>query len=300
MIMTTKKKINFKQKIIHINLEDGDKKTNISRILNNDNCTKKNINYIVNQSVKIDKRKKNLNTKKIILIKNNDKENNTLDINSSLNKNIISKDKIFTKLINNKQINNPIKKKLNLNLENNNINNNNKIMNYIHINNININKLSDHNYTYLTIYNNPNSPKLNIFQNNLINQTSIHSNKENRMKYIYTKENYKSNKSPNNFYIPKLYKSIFGFHSDSNKEISDITGQLIKKYATNSQQKYLITKTEKLKNHLKEKHDKRRCIIKTKMLKPQFYLNTKINLYNSPLNNKTGIKFSKSLEQKHL
>ena len=36
------------------------------------------------------------------------------------------------------------------------------------------------------------------------------------------------------------------------------------------------------------------------MLKPQFYLNTKINLYNSPLNNKTGIKFSKSLEQKHL
>ena len=294
------KKINFKQKIIHINLEDGDKKTNISRILNNDNCTKKNINYIVNQSVKIDKRKKNLNTKKIILIKNNDKENNTLDINSSLNKNIISKDKIFTTLSNNKQINNPIKEKLNLNLENNNINNNNKIMNYIHINNININKLSDHNYTYLTIYNNPNSPKLNIFQNNLINQTSIHSNKENRMKYIYTKENYKSNKSPNNFHIPKLYKSIFGYHSDSNKEISDITGQLIKKYPTNSQQKYLITKTEKIQNHLKEKHDKRRCIIKTKMLKPQFYLNTKINLYNSPLNNKTGIKFSKSPEQKHL
>ena len=120
------------------------------------------------------------------------------------------------------------------------------------------------------------------------------------MKYIYTKENYKSNKSPNNFHIPKLYKSIFGYHSDSNKEISDITGQLIKKYQTNSQQKYLITKREKLKNHLKEKHVKRRCIIKTKMLKPQFYLNTKNNLYNSPLNNKNGIKFSKSPEQKSL
>ena len=294
-----KKRINFKQKIIHINLEDVDKKTNISSTLNNDNCHKKNINYLVNQrptQVKINERKNNLNSKKIILIKNNDKMKNALDINYILNKNIISKDKIFTRLNNKKQINNPNKKRINLNLVNNNINNNNnnKIKNYININNININRLSDHNYTYLTIYNNLKSPKLNIKPNNYINQTSRHSNRENQMKYIYTKENNKSNKSPNNFHKPILYKSIFGYQSDSNKEISDISGKLIRKYQTYSQQKYLINK----RNHLNEKNDIKRCILKPRRLDAELFLYSKINSYNSPLNNKNGIKFNKSPELK--
>ena len=292
---TNRKKINFKQKLVHINLEDDDKKTNISRSLNKDNNIKKSINYIDNQKlkkIKIDKRKNNLNSKKIILINNDDSKRNTLDINFKPNINIISKNKIFTKLSNNKQINNPIKKKLNL--ENNKINNN-KIKNYININNININKLPAHYYTYLTNYNNFSSPKLNIIPNN-INQTSIHSNNEHQMKYIYTKENNKSNKSPNNFHKPILYKSIFGYQSDSNKEISVINGKLIKKYQTNSQQKYLIIKTGKLKNHLSEKNNKKRCIIKPRELKTELYSYTKINIYNSPFNNKAGIKYSKSPE----
>ena len=166
-----KKSINFKQKIIHINLSDNeDKKTNMSRTLNNDNCGKKDINYLVNKKLKeIDKRNNNLNSKKIMLMKNNDKIKNTLDINYILNKNIISKDKIFTRLSNKQHINNPNKKKINLNpANNNNINNNNKIKNYISINNINIDRLSDHNYTFLTIYNNHKSPKLNIIPNNRI------------------------------------------------------------------------------------------------------------------------------------
>ena len=306
------KNINPKQKIIHIILEEDNKKNNLCRTLNNDNNIKKSITHMDNLKLKIikfDKKRKNLNSKNIIPIKDNDKKRDSDDINFHLNKNIIFNKKNFNKISIRKQINNiPNKKNLTLNLDQNNNNNfdiknsknkiyNNTIGNSININNININKVSDLNYTYVTIYKNLNFPKLNILSNNLINQTSIDVNKKYQKKYLNTKRNFRNYKSPYNFHKTNLYNSIFACKSDFGRGISNFTGKLIKKKQTNSQQKFLINKIEKFKINLIEKNGKTRPN-KPRNLRDKLLLYSKKNLYISPIYNKTGIKISKSPEQK--
>ncbi len=139
---------------------------------------------------------------------------------------------------------------------------------------------------------------LNILSNNLINQTSIDASKEYQKKYLNIKGNFRNYKSPYNFNKPNLYNSIFACKSDFGRGISGLNGKLIKKKQNNSQQKYLINKIEKLKVNLIEKNDKTRRINKTRNLRDKLLLYSKKNLYISPIYSKTGIKISKSPEQK--
>ena len=170
--------------------------------------------------------------------------------------------------------------------------NDNKINNCININNININKLPDNNYTYVTIFKTPNSPKLNTISNNEIKKTNITEIKELQMKRLSTEVNDQNNihQKPFNFYPkPKIYRSIFTSKSDLNKDLSDIS----KKYSQQISQK----KKEKVKQKIIPKTDKKNFAIKPRNLKAKLFSNSKNKIYNSPLDKNPDINSSKNPKQ---
>ena len=299
------KKIDRNQKIIHINLEDNNKRHYKQRALNYDNnLNKKSITtYMDNKKLKKiklteNKGKKNLsnlNSKGTIQIQKDDKIRNSINNKSNLYNKIIS-NKNFIDKEDNKKINKrTIKGKIifnNFGQSSNNKNNDNKINNCININNININKLPDNNYTYVTIFKSTHSPKLNIISNNEIIKGNMSEIKELQIKRFSTEVNNQNNtyQKPSNFYYkPSLYKSIFTPKSDLNKDISDIS----KKYSQQISQK----KKEKAKLKIIPKTDKKKFVIKPRNLKAKLFSNSKNKIYNSLIYKNHAINFSKNSKQ---
>ena len=299
------KKIDFNKKIIHINLEDNDKKHYKQKALNyKNNILKKNITTFKDdkklEKIKLTENKgkknlSNLNSKKTIQIQKVNEIRNSTKNKFDLYNKIISNKNYIDNADNKKIINRTIKEKILLNnfgQRFNNKINDNKINNCININNININKLPDNNYTYVTIIKSPNSPKLNTISNNEIKKTNITEIKELQMKRLSTEVNDQNNihQKPFNFYPkPKIYRSIFTSKSDLNKDLSDIS----KKYSQQISQK----KKEKTKQKIIPKSDKKNFAIKPRNLKAKLLSNSKIKIYNSPLDKNPDINASKSPKQ---
>ena len=257
--------LNFKNK----DNKKSENINNVSNIVNNTRNNHQKLKKITIFKKKLDLIPNKINHEKIIRLPNNNKKIIERFKNAKTSSNY--EDELYNK----DKINKVIETNINYIKKDENAFGNNRIRNYININNININN-NCNTYTYKTIIQKREPPKLLIHKKNKINKIELSSNLARRNKYSTIKSFHDYN------YIPSSYVSFF---SNKSPQVNNLTeyGPKIVQYKTN-QTRFLTPKNVEMKYSAQNNFIEPIKIYKRTKYQPIFLREYALSQNNSPIN----------------